>query len=144
MCIVMNAFPVSVTCYTLTFRCFLPSFLSLPISPTFPVECFCSQFTGSKVLLDSSLFLPRFPSFLLHCIRDALVCLFIFSSLSLSLFYLLTSVRSISVFFFLPSLSFPVFLSPSSPFFRAHNCIIERLFSQLTPFPLSVPILSHF
>jgi len=46
-------------------------------------------------------------------------------------------------FSFLPSLSSFVFLSSSFPFCRAHNCITERLFSQLTLSPLPVPILIH-
>ena len=116
------------------------------VFPHFPVKCFHSKFTGSKVLCNSSF--PRLDSRSLlvpRCIRDLFVCLFMFPS-SLSSSSPLTSVRSIGSSFL------PVFLlSYLSQFLcsfplrhrRVHNCITERLFSQLTLFLLLTPILSH-
>ena len=153
MCIVMNAFPVSVTCYILVSRCFHLFFpyRSLSVFP-FPVKCFYSQFTGSKVLIDSSsVFPPQFPPSRapLHT-RRARVSIYV-SFFVFFPFHLPSSVHGI---FFLSSshgLPFSFLLSPSQfhcvpflllSFCRVHNCIIERLFSQLTLSP--IPILSHY
>ena len=151
----MNAFPVSVTYYTLIFRCLFSVFLYRSRSLfRFSVKCFYSQFTGSKVFLNLSS-ISRLDSrpLVLRCIRDALVCLFMCPSSPLFPFRLFSSVRSYFSFF----LSWPSFLlSPLSqslcsfsPYFLPfeHNCIIERLFSQLTLFLLSpfcyIPDLSR-
>lgn len=57
--------------------------LPLSLLIAFPIKCFCSQSTGSKVLFNlSSIFsIPVFSCS--PCIRDALVCLFMCSFSSL-------------------------------------------------------------
>ena len=142
----MNAFPVSVACYTLIFRCLLPVFLYHSRSLfRLSIKCFYSQFTGSKVLLNLSSISPLDSRpLVLRCIRDALVCLFMsflasFSFLSSQAFaaIFLSSSRGFP-FSFLPSLSSSVFFSSLLPSCRAHNCITERLFSQLTLFSFGI------
>ena len=151
----MNAFLVSVTYYTLIFRCLFSVFFYRSSSLfRFSIKCFYSQFTGSKVFLNLSS-ISRLDSrpLVLRCIRDALVCLFMCPSSPLSFPSL---PKCSQQFFFLPlvaflssfsPLSIPVFFFSLFPSFRAHNCIIERLFSQLTLFPLSpfcyIPDLSR-
>lgn len=144
MCIVMNAFPVSVACYIhlSPFPSLLP--LSFPIGFTFPAKCFYSQFTGSKVFLNLSYLDSLLSCSAVYETRSCVyLCLprsFYLLSSSHSIFFL-SSSRDLS-FSFHPSLSSSVFLSSSFPSCRAHNCIIERLFSQLTLSPPSVPTVT--
>jgi len=111
--------------------------LSLPICVPFPIKCFCGQFTGSKVLISlSSIFSPRFPSprAPLHT-RRARVYIYIFFLVSFffpSLEYSQHFLSSPSVSPSFSLLSVPLFFFFSFPPCRAHNCIIERLLSQLT------------
>jgi len=139
----MNVFPVSTNCYTLIFRCLRPSLYRSRSVPRFSAKCFYSQFTGSKVLFSlSSVFSPHLSSSRAPLYtRRARVSIYV--SLSLFPFHLLSQVFTAFSFSSSPHLlfSFPscrslVFLSSSFPFYRAHNCITERLFSQLTLSPL--------
>jgi len=112
------------------------------VFPHFPIKCFHSKFTGSKVF---SAILPFFASipilFSCSAVYETCLCLFMFPS-SLSSSSPLTSVHSIGSFFLSVSL-----LSYFSQFLRSfplrhcrvHNCITERLFSQLTLFLLLTP-----
>ena len=128
-----------------TLSSFIVSFSSSSIVPDRCfIKCFHSQLTGSRVFLNlSSISRLDSRSLVLRCIRDALVCLFMFPLSPLFPFHVLSSVHSNfsfflswSSFFFLPSLSSSVSFSSLFPSYRAHNCIIERLFSQLALFPL--------
>jgi len=132
---------VTLSSFTVSFPVFLYRSRS---SFRFSIKCFYSQLTGSRVFLNlSSISHLDSRPLVLHCIRDALVCLFIcfplplfpsiFSQVFTAIF--LPSSRGLPLFF-LPSLDSSVFFFSLFPSRRAHNCIIERLFSQLTLFPL--------
>lgn len=106
---------------------------------SFSIKCFYSQFTGSKVLLNlSSVFSPRLSSSSRAPLYTRCTHVPIYASSFVCFFLSISSpVFTASVFFFLsrspflPSPSAPV--SIFSPFpCRAHNCITERPFSQLT------------
>ena len=140
----MNTFPVPITCCAPFSHCFnLFPYRSQSVS-VFSVKYFCGQLWVQSPQLVLR-FLPRFPSSRasLHT-RRARVSIYMFS-LPLFPFHLLSSVQSNFSFFlswssfFLPSLDSSVFFFSLFPSCRAHNCIIERLFSQLTLFPSPFP-----
>ena len=109
-----------------------------------------------KVFLQSTYWVKSLPQLFFHFssrfpssraplyTRRARVSIYMFS-LPLFPFHLLSSVQSNFSFFlswssfFLPSLDSSVFFFSLFPSCRAHNCIIERLFSQLTLFPSPFP-----
>lgn len=94
-------------------------------------------------------FLASFPTFLCSTVHETRSCVYlcflhrlfflpIFSRAFVA--FVLSSSRGLLLpFTFLHSISSSVFRSSSFPSCRAHNCITERLFSQLTLPPSSHP-----
>jgi len=151
----MNAFPVSATCYTLISRFFHPFLYRSQSVPRFSYKVFLQSIhwvqSPSQLVLRFLASIPssRAPLYT----RRARVSIYVFFLVSFSFpsslkcsqhSFFLPLVVSLRPFTFLPSLSSSVFRSSSFPSCRAHNCITERLFSQLTLSPLFVPILLHF
>jgi len=151
MCIVMNAFPVPSLVTPSSFAVSVPSSPIAPISVPFPHKVFLWSIhwvqSPHQLVFNFLASIPVPSCSASYFIRDALVYIYMFllaSFFSPSLEYsqhFLSSPSCVSVSPFFSLLSVPLFLF-SFPLCRAHNCIIERLLSQLTLSP-SVSILSH-